>query len=270
MRKRVSTSLKIFKNEVGNETEEERTWNTSKTFLSSFTIRHSSGNNLCIVVIESIVGQNSRAKWSILKVKFHCIDTFWGIMWRGKLAEVSVLDHCGRRMVIEFFITYASLWSLDQPSELGSDVAQLCFNLALSALNGLAGFSCWGLPALPQSICLEDQSLEAACPPCHQQCYLDSHTPHTPPDHHSLKPICHVSKCLCCMSIPLTFFAFGMSNCLIINFAMMLRMWRKHLVWFAGLGESLRSTISSSLFAALLAGSIKSWVLWSFLHWLNE
>ena len=63
-------------------------------------------------------------------------------MRRGKLAEVSVLDHCGRRMVIEIFITYASLWSLDQPSELGSDVAQLCFNLALSALNGLAGFSC--------------------------------------------------------------------------------------------------------------------------------
>ena len=67
---------------------------------------------LCDAVIKSMAGQYLRAKWSISNVEFHHVETSQGIMQQGRLVEASVLNHCGRRMVVGFFKAYASLQSL--------------------------------------------------------------------------------------------------------------------------------------------------------------
>ena len=88
-----------------------REWNkyTSKTSCSSLAIPQSDGTNSYlwrlksqVAVMVSIAGWYLVVKLSMLKVEFHWVVTSHGIMWWGRLCAVSVLYHCGRRIVVKF------------------------------------------------------------------------------------------------------------------------------------------------------------------------
>lgn len=117
---------------------------TFKTSPSSLAIPHSAGESSYFrrsssrfAVILSIAGRKSSAKLSISYVEFQRVATSRGIIRRGRPQELSVVYHCGRRIVVDFFTAYENLrnWSWKSNStppgkSRGTYLGQRCSNWA--------------------------------------------------------------------------------------------------------------------------------------------
>ena len=202
----------------------------------------------------SIAGWKSRANRSISSVEFQQVETSQGIIWWERPQEASVLYHCGSKSVVDFFTMYANLgnWT---PSQFQLHQKVMC--LPLSMLSVLVGYSTQSLPFLHLSSIMNVNPLVQwwiiiiiiISTLLNLVCFLLF----------NIKSLCQAGKCLSCLapSQHCSFLAFGMSNFLIITFAVMLRICRKHLVWLDTPGKSRKHRLSCSIMVSLLE------VLWA-------